>query len=506
MKIFHTTQIKSWDDFTIKNGGMDSLELMEKASTTFTSWFTKQFPTKAKPVYVFCGNGNNGGDGFAISRLLLQADYQVNLVLQAQPNKRSKDNATNLEVLQKMRHLKIWNLASLEDLPIIGDSCIIVDALFGTGLKGELRGLFKEVVRSLNDLDATRVAVDVPSGLQGDTTSNGVIFQADYTFSFEQPKLAFMFPENQKYVGTWIAKSIGLSEEYYLQEKTENFLLTEEIALSIYKKREKFEHKGNFGHALLLMGSKGKIGAAVLSTFACLRAGCGLTTVYTPSCGYAVLQTSVPEAMVLTDEHENYITSLPKTEGYTVIGVGCGIGTKKETQKVVFELLETATQPLVLDADALNSIATNITILGKIPKGSILTPHPKEFERLFGKTSNDFERNELQRKKAMSLGCYILLKGAHSCIATPDGVCYFNSTGNPGMATAGSGDVLTGIITGLLTQGYTAKAAICQAVYLHGLAGDLAVEKLGEQSLIARDLIKYLPKAFLQLDSNKNIE
>jgi len=502
MKIFHTKQIKTWDEYTIKNKPISSLELMENASLTFTNWFTKQFPDKTNPIYVLCGNGNNGGDGLAISRLLLQAAYKVTVVIEAQPEKRSKDNSTNLELLQNRYNLKICSMANLKSLPNIEDSSIVVDALFGTGLKGELRGFFKKVVVALNHLKVTRVAIDIPSGLQGDTSSSGVIFQADYTFSFQQPKLAFLFPENQSFVGTWIVKSIGLSEEYYLHEKTDNFLLTEKIASSLYKIRDKFDHKGNFGHALLLMGGKGKIGAAMLSTLACLRAGCGLVTVYTPSCGYTILQTSVPEAMVLTDKNENYITSLPKTDGYTVAGIGCGIGTKSETQEVVFDLIENATMPLVLDADALNCIAINKSILSELPKNSVLTPHPKEFERLFGTTSNDFERNKLQREKAISLGCFIVLKGAHSCIATPEGDCYFNSTGNPGMATAGSGDVLTGIITGLLAQGYTSQAAVFLGVYLHGLSGDLAIRKLGQESLLARDLIKYLPRAFQKLPFN----
>ena len=204
MKILSTTQIQAWDEFTIKQENTESLALMEKASNTFAIWFMKQFPDKAKTVYVFCGNGNNGGDGFAISRLLIQADYQVNVLLQAKPNKRSKDNETNLEILQNMSQLKLWEIARLEDVPTIEKSSIVIDALFGTGLKGELRGFFKDLVKFLNDLNCKRESVDIPTG-----------FQADCTFSFEQPKLAFLFPENQQYVGKWTAKSIGLSEKYY---------------------------------------------------------------------------------------------------------------------------------------------------------------------------------------------------------------------------------------------------------------------------------------------------
>jgi NAD(P)H-hydrate epimerase len=506
MKLFNAEQIKSWDAYTIQNEGINSLELMERASETFVNWFAEQFPDKTVPVYVFCGNGNNGGDGLAISRLLHQKSYNVNVIVLPLSDRRSIDNQTNLNAVQKIDGLKTSTLTNGEDFPSIPNSSIIIDALFGTGLNNELHGLTQDLVYFLNQLNTVRVAVDIPSGLFADKPSTGAIFNADYTFSFEQPKLAFLFPENHKYVGRWIVKSIHLSEEYYLNESTDNFLLTNEVALSHYKKRGKFEHKGSFGHAILIVGSKGKIGAAVLSTFACMRSGSGLTTVYTPSCGYEILQTSIPEAMVITDSNESYIGSSPKTDPYDAVGIGCGLGMENETQKVLGELLNTSTKPIVLDADALNIIASNPEMLNEIPENSILTPHPKEFERLFGKTSNDFERTSLQRQKAMHLKCFILLKGAHSCIATPDGICYYNSTGNPGMATAGSGDVLTGIITGLLAQGYSSKAALALGVYLHGLAGDLAAKELSEDSLMARDLIKYLPKAFLKMTSASTFE
>jgi len=499
MKIFSTEQIRQWDAYTIQNEPIGSLELMERASETFASWFTEQFPNKLIPIYVFCGNGNNGGDGLAISRILHQKSYDIKVIVLAFSDRRSEDNEANLKAAQKMNDLHITTLSNMDDLPSIQDSSIVIDALFGTGLKNELHGFVQDLIRFLNQLNVTRVAIDMPSGLYGDASSNGVIFNADYTFSFEQPKLAFMFPENQKYVGQWRVNSIQLSEEYYFNESADNYLLTNKVVLSHYKKRRKFEHKGSFGHALLIMGSRGKIGAAVLSTCACLRSGSGLTTVYTPSCGYEILQTSIPEAMVITDNNDSYIGTMPKTDKYNAIGVGCGLGMEDETQKVVGELLQNSSHALVLDADALNIIAANPDMLHKIPKDSILTPHPKEFERLFGKTYNDFERNSLQRQKAISLQCYILLKGAHSCIATPDGICYYNTTGNPGMATAGSGDVLTGIITGLLAQGYSSKAALCLGVYLHGLAGDLGAKELGEESLISRDIIKYLPKAFIKM-------
>ncbi len=387
---------------------------------------------------------------------------------------------------------------------MIADGSIVIDALFGTGLKRPLEGLPHELVNYLNMVIATRIAVDMPSGLLGEDPSNGIIFKAHYTLSFEQPKLAFLFPENHIRVGEWIAKSIGLSKSYYKTEKTTNYFLTHQMVKSYLKKRGKFEHKGRFGHALILAGSKGMMGAAILSASACLRSGSGLTTVYTANCGYNILQMSIPEAMVITDPHDLMVSRTPKNlNKFNAIGIGCGIGTEKETQQALQDLLKDSSQPMVLDADALNIIALNPDMMNAIPSHSILTPHPKEFERLFGPTANQFERNQLQRQKAIDLKCYILLKGAHSCIATPEGNCFFNSTGNPGMATAGSGDVLTGMVTGLLAQGYSSETALCIGVYLHGLAGDMATNALGQTAVIARDIIQYLPEAQMNLAQSK---
>lgn len=499
MKIFNTQQIRDWDAFTIQNEPIPSLELMERASKAFVDWFSAYFSSTDTPIYVYCGNGNNGGDGLAIGRLLRQKYDYVHLVVLTVSGRRSKDNQTNLIAAQKMFYLDMITLSEEDEFPSMPLGSIAIDALFGTGFKGELQGYHKTLVNHLNQLEVLRVAVDIPSGLMADEHSLGEVFHANYTITFEQPKLAFLFPENAKFVGKWIVKSIGLDERFEAFEPTNNFLLTKQHAKRLARSRKYFAHKGNYGHALLMMGSKGKVGAAVLSARACMRSGSGLTTIYSPSCGYDILQTSVPEAMVITDEQASHIASSPPIDEYQAIGVGCGIGMEKETQQAIYNVLRLAKQPLVLDADALNLLALDPRIYSEIPPNSILTPHPKEFERLFGKTDNDFQRNDLQRQKAIELKCYILLKGANSCIATPEGNCYFNTTGNPGMATGGSGDVLTGIITGLLAQGYASEDALCLGVYLHGLAGDLAVKELGEESLIAGDLIAYLPKAFLKL-------
>jgi len=500
MKIFNTDQIKAWDNFTIENEPISSLKLMERASAIFVKWFIKNFNDVKIPIYILCGNGNNGGDGLAISRILSQKLYDVTPVIFTLSTKRSPDNQANLKAIKSLANVNLISLSNEDDFPIIEKNSIVIDALFGTGLKGNIDGYFKKLIEHVNQLDVIRIAVDIPSGLNGNSFSSGTVFKADYTFSFEQPKLSFMFPENQYYVGEWFSESIGLLKDFYNSENTNNHLLTEKVVSQKIKKRNKFGHKGNFGHSLLITGSKGKIGAAVLATLACLRSGSGLTTVYTPQCGYEILQTKIPEAMVITDVDHSVISSVPPIENYNAIGIGCGLGVDAKTQNAIIDLLNQTKQPLVIDADALNIIALQPELLNKVPKHSILTPHPKEFERLFGKSNNDFERFDKQMQNAKKLDCYILLKGAHSCIATPKGLCYFNTTGNPGMATAGSGDVLTGMITGLLAQGYSSKNSLCIAVYMHGLAGDLAKKKIGENSLIASDIIKYIPKAYMQLN------
>lgn len=502
MKILSTEQIRQWDAYTIEKEEIESIDLMERASATFVRWFTDAFSDTSRAIYVLCGNGNNGGDGLAIARLLHQAAYPVQVLVLPLDAPRSIDNLANLAAVRECGGLPLSVIADADDIPPIADHSILVDALLGSGLTQPLHGTLRDIVHAINQLNMIRIAVDTPTGLAGDTLSTGTIFHADYTFAFEQPKLAFLLPENTQYVGQWQARSIGLSRDYYEEAHTTHYLLTAQAAAARYKTRNKYGHKGNYGHVLMMMGSKGKIGAAVLAARASLRAGCGLTTVYLPSCGYDIVQAALPEAMVETDPHASHITDAPDIEPYDAIGVGCGMGVEADTLQTLSNLLSQASQPLVVDADALNLIAANPPLLDTLPPDSILTPHPKEFERLFGPTPNDFDRLRLQREKAIQLRCYILVKGAHSCIATPQGICYFNTSGNPGMATAGSGDVLTGVVTGLLAQGYSPESAILVGVYIHGLAGDLAAIVMGEESMIASDIIDYLPKALLQLKSD----
>jgi len=503
MKILSTTQTREADAYTIEHEPILSIDLMERASKTFVDWFVEKFPkTKFEMVSVVCGKGNNGGDGLAIARLLEERGYDIAIFILNLTDKVTEDFKTNLErveQLQGLNKLVIKEITSVEDMPVFGGEEILIDAILGSGLSRPIEGELAEILNFLNECENTVVAVDIPTGVFTDSPTTGACIEADYTFAFEFPKLAFLFPENFHFVGDFVCKPIGLDRRYIAAADSPYYYITSDIVKRIYKERDKFAHKGVFGHALLIMGSYGKMGAAILATRACLRAGVGLVTVHVPICGYEVMQTAVPEAMVSLDEDRFIFTKVYDLPKYSTIAIGCGLSTKNRTRNALCYMLKHMSSPTVLDADALNILGQSPDWFEYIPKNSILTPHPKEFERMFGKAYDNFERNELQRQKAQEFGVYIILKGANTCIATPEGDCYFNSTGNPGMGTAGSGDVLTGILAGLLAQEYNPLEACILGVYIHGLAGDIAAEIESEESLTAGDLVSYLGKAFLNL-------
>lgn len=500
MKVFNTEQIRAWDAYTIENEPIASVELMNRAAKVFADWFVLRYADPQIPVVIFAGTGNNGGDGVAVARLLHWQMREVKVIICDFAEKRSPDFEAQLTATPKdVDLIFIHGAQALNDLDF-PDNAIFIDALFGSGLTRPLTGKWAQVVDFLNRLPNAIVSIDVPSGLFSDRHTPGdTVVRADRTFSFETPKLAFLFSESAAYAGEWSFGSIGLHPDFYEKTETPFHFLTKEDTAKLVKPRAKFSHKGTYGHALLVAGSYGKMGAAVLAAKACLRAGAGLLTVHAPRCGNLVLQTAVPEAMFSPDQRAKFWTETPDLQAYLAIGVGCGIGQMPETAAALSSLLQKAKTPLVLDADALNLLAQNPGWWRFLPRNSILTPHPKEFERLFGKSENDFERNDLQRLKAEEHGVFIILKGAHTAIACPDGSCYFNSTGNPGMATGGSGDVLTGVLTGLLAQGYSPCDAALLGVFLHGLAGDLAAKKLGETAMTAGDLIDFLGKAWVSL-------
>ncbi len=495
MKILSSKQIRDADAYTIAKEPVSSIHLMERASMAFTDWFVSLY-NNSSPVSIVCGPGNNGGDGLAIARMLSQKDYSITVYLFLVTSKCTPDFEENLARLKEITAVDILQIGEGHPMPKMPSGSIIIDAILGSGLTRNANGIVEDVIRHLNIQPCKRVSVDIPSGLFADRYSNGTTIKAERTLSFQLPKLAFMFPENYGSVGEWSTTPIGLHPQYLKETETFFHYVNQDLAASLYRERTKFSHKGTYGHALIIAGSKRMLGAAVLATKACIKSGAGLVTVHAPRYGLSILQSTVPEAMVSLDSNEQIFTKVTDYKKYAAIGIGCGLGTEELTQLALRTLLLNFKKPIILDADALNILALNKDWIRLIPKNSILTPHPKEFERLFGATNNNFERNELQVSVAQDLSVYIVLKGAHTCIATPGGNSYYNSTGNPGMATAGSGDVLTGIITGLLASGYGPFSASVLGVYLHGLAGDLALGQESMESLVASNLIDNLGNAF----------
>lgn len=506
MKILSAAQTREADAQTIREEGIASAELMERAGRAFTGWFENKF-TPERPVYIFCGPGNNGGDGLVVARLLHQRLYDVQLYLVNEEATPSEDFQIHRDRLP--HEVPPQTISSKEYLPAIPAEASVIDALFGTGLSRPVTGLFADVIHHINDSSASVTAIDMPSGLYTDkqTPDDGAIVQANHTVSFELPKLAFFLPQHERYVGDWHVVSIGLSPAYIAETNTSLHYTTQEEVQRLLKPRSKFSHKGTYGHALLICGGFGKIGAAVLAARACLRSGVGLLTVQAPGIGYDVLQTAVPEAMLLPDPHRKHISRLPEQiDKHNVIGIGPGIGTERMTKTLLGQLLATTDLPLVLDADAINLIASSDKLKAQLPRDKVIfTPHPKEFERLVGKSKNEYERLEELREFCRIYRCYMVLKGSHSAVATPEGDIFFNTTGNAGMATGGTGDVLTGIITALVAQQYSLKDACILGVYVHGLAGDLAKAAVGEISLIASDVVEHLPQAFQCLSRSQEM-
>lgn len=499
MKILSGSQIREADKQTMIRQEISSDKLMERAAAAFVRAFVQLYDDEKRPVYVLCGPGNNGGDGLAISRMLLDHQYKVQAYVVAENDKRSDDFKINYERLEKFQ--QIPTISHAKGFPVMEEGAILIDALFGSGLSRPLEGLFAEVVKVINEAEAEVVAVDVPSGLFLDKPieKDNPIVRADFVLTFQLPKLAFMLPENGKYIHQWRLLNIGLDEEFIRNADTSYTFVDVPLIRALYHKRSKWSNKGDFGKVLLITGSKGKMGAGVLCARACLRSGVGLLTVHVPAVGYTIIQSAVPEAMAITDTDVEEFTSPPGLENFSVLGMGPGLGTSETTRNAFAKLLDEIKTPAVFDADALNLLSMDKGLLQKLPKQTILTPHPKEFERLAGSWENDYQRLQKQRDFAQKYEVVLVLKGAHTSIAAPNGQVYFNSTGNPGLATGGTGDVLTGILTGLLGQEYKPVDAAILGVFLHGLAGDLAAEALGEEALIASDLIDFLPEAYKKL-------
>ncbi|EGF50481.1 NAD(P)H-hydrate epimerase [Bacteroides clarus YIT 12056] len=502
IKIFPTIQLKELDAYTIENEPVSSIDLMERASRALARAVSERWSAET-PFTVFAGPGNNGGDVLAVSRLLAERGCRVEVYLFNTKGALSPDCETNKERLAGVAGIDFHEITTQFVPPVLTAEHVVVDGLFGSGLNKPLSGGFAAVVKYINTSPATVVAIDVPSGLMGEDNTYNIqanIIRADLTLSLQLPKLAFLFAENAPFVGEWQLLDIGLSEEA-IEEKETDFALTEhEDVASMLKPRGKFAHKGNFGRALLIAGSQGMAGASVLAARACLRSGVGLLTVHIPFCNNFIVQTSVPEAMTEIDINDVRFSCATDTDDYQAVGIGPGLGKAGDTEAALLEQIESCQTPMVVDADALNLLGEHRSYIGRLPKGSILTPHPKELERLVGKCQNSYERLTKARELARSAGVHILLKGAYSVIIAPSGKCWFNPTGNPGMATGGSGDVLTGVVLALLAQGYDAETAARMAAYVHGLAGDIACKKHGVMGMTAGDIVTCLPPAWRMLE------
>jgi len=491
IKILDSKQIRELDAYTIMHEPVASIDLMERACRAFCSWFTDRFDT-SYTIGVVCGTGNNGGDGLGIARMLMAWDFPVKIWVIRGVAPESDDFKVNLSRLK----IEVNYIDQSFDKHIFSECDVLIDALFGTGLSRPIEGLYAEVIDVMNQAKATRIAVDIPSGLLADAPSSGSIVKADYTISFQLPKLPFFFANCYEYVREWFCVDIGLSKSGIHAMETNNFLLTKKSISKLLKPQKKFDHKGRRGHALLITGGYGKMGAAVLASRGALRSGVGLVTTHVPECGYFILQTAVPEAMASVDEARDSFTVIPDLTSYDAIGIGPGLGKDSKTVQALGNLLKKSKLPMVLDADAINIIAEHQEFLSLLTPETILTPHPKEFERIAGSWKNEFDRLEKQKEFSGKHQVIVVVKGAFTSITTPDRKVFFNNTGNPGMATAGSGDVLTGVLTALLAQGYTSLEAAQLGVWLHGLAGDEAKRKIGSRGVIASDIIDQLPAAF----------
>lgn len=501
MKIFQSIDIKKLDVYTCNKEKISSIELMERAAHALTEAIAKRWD-KSVSVKAFAGPGNNGGDTLAVSRLLADKGYSVEVYLFNTTEKLSDECQANKEKILENENIRFTEVTVKFDAPVLTAEDLVIDGLFGSGLNKPLNGGFAAVVKYLNMSPATVVSIDVPSGLMCEDNTYNIknhIIHADVTLSLQLPKLAFLFGENEEYTGKWELLDIGINSEAIESIDTDYSILEEEEVYKLLKPRKRFAHKGNFGHALLIAGSYGMAGSSILSGKACLRAGVGLLTIHAPFRNNDILQVSVPEAMIQQDIHENYFITPVDTDNYQAVAIGPGLGQEEETAEALIEQIKHCQVPLILDADALNILSDSKNQLTLLPKNTILTPHPKELDRLAGKCRDSAERLVKARELAASLKIYIVLKGAWTAIISPEGKCWFNPTGNPGMATAGSGDVLTGIILGFCSQGYSAEESCKLGVYFHGKAGDLAAEMVGEISLMAGDIISCLPAALKEV-------
>ncbi len=501
MKLFKSKQIPELDKITIETEEIRSIDLMERASKAIFHEIINEFDKTCEFVVVV-GTGNNGGDGLGIARMLLVEGYKVFVYVCNFANSFSPDRITNLNRLKDNWPDNVKEIESASLLKI-KPNVIVIEAVFGSGLTRQVSGEYKKLVEKINESKNTVLAVDIPSGLLGEENplDNETIVKADITYALEFPSVALMFPENYKYFRMLKIVPFGLSEKAKEIISTNYYLIDKEIVNDKFIVRNRFDHKGNFGHLLMIAGSYGKAGAAVLASKAAIVTGAGLVTSHLPVKLVDIMQTSVPEAMISIDKHEEFCSGVQKLEKYNAIGIGPGLDVKNVTSKMLCQILNSVDIPIVLDADALNILSSIPNFLKILKPGTILTPHPKEFERLFGKFESTWQKMNFMQKISVEKSIIIVLKGGISIISLPNGDLFFNVNGNPGMATGGSGDVLTGVIASLLAQAYIPEDAALLGVYFHSNAGDIAKQKKSEMSLCASDIIDCLSDVFKEFEN-----
>jgi len=506
MKIFSADQIYQADKSTIQKEQITSDALMERAATQLFEWLHSRLRGTQVNIQLFCGIGNNGGDGLVLARKLHEHDYSIKVHVVNYSEKRSEDFLLNLE---RLKDNKVWPdfINEESDFPEISPNDILVDAIFGIGINRAPDAWVGNLIQHINNSGAFALSVDVPSGLPLERSpwNTEYVIRASYVLSFQVPKLIFFLPTTGVYINQWEILDIGLDSDYIKNTETNFELIGRPEVLPMYRPRLKFSHKGTYGHSVIVGGSYGKIGAVQLSSNACLSVGSGLVTAFVPKCGYDSLQTAVPEVMVLTGSREKSISKIEVPFEASAVGIGMGIGMDDDTVSAFGSFLKTIKSPMVIDADGLNILSQNQEMLKDVPESSVLTPHPKELERLIGHWDSDFDKLDKAKAFAAQYNFVLVIKGAHT-ITIHNGKGYVNTTGNPGMATAGSGDVLTGMITGLLAQGYSSVDAAVFGVYLHGLAGDIGVSSKGYEALKASVLIENIGNAYSELFRQPEME
>ncbi len=505
MKVYTASELKQVEAYAIEHEPIASIDLMERAAIAIVEEI-KLIKGPEAPVKVFAGSHNNGGDALAVSRLLSKEGYNVEVFLfNTNGHLTTECSINKTRILQDCPEIIFHEISTKIDLPHITKEDLIIDGLFGIGLTGSLNNSYLLLLNFLNNSEGTIISIDIPSGMNSEDNSQIMshqIVHADYTLSIQAVKPAFLLADCQKYIGKLKILDIGMEDSGHPELETKYTLNEENNIKQLIKPRNPFGNKGTFGNGLLIAGCYGMAGAAIISAQAAMRSGIGKLTIHTPTINNVILQTTVPQA-VLRHDKDNYVfTTVENTEGYQAVAIGPGLGQNNNTDIALLEQIAHTTQPLVIDADALNILSKHKGWLQQVPKQSILTPHPKEFSKLFGESHSDYEMLNIAREKAGHYQIYIVLKNHYTAICSPSGHIYFNTTGNSGMATAGTGDALTGILLSYLSQGYSTIDACRLGCYIHGLAGDIAAEKYTEEGMNVMDLIQEIPSAIKKLKNS----